>query len=173
MIWLIDGGYEHETVQRYSINEGRRCGCHVLVARGYSADKYRPTGKNVIGRPKEECHYTQWPLGKGVAFNADYWGEISQRAWLGEVGSPGSCSLFDGHHRDFAEQICRERLSEKLSSKTGLVWRWITQPGRHDYNDVMKMLYVGAAWHGIGAGLPVVPVKKYIEVRKPKVQRGW
>jgi hypothetical protein len=49
--------------------------------------------------------------------------------------------------------VTRERLSEKLASKTGMVWRWITQPGKHDYGDVMAMLFVAAAYStGIGAG---------------------
>jgi hypothetical protein len=170
-VWMIDGGYEHETVQRYSVGPGRTCGAQVIVARGYGADKYRPNGKNVIGKPREECHFTQWPLGKGVAWNADYWREIAQRAWLGEIGSPGSCSLFDGHHREFAEQVTRERLSEKLSSKTGMVWRWITQPGKHDYGDAVAMCYVGAAWHGIGAGGIMPERPRYVEKRKCKVQR--
>jgi hypothetical protein len=171
-LWLIDGGYEHETIQRYVNGPARICGTRAMVSRGYGADKYRPNGKNLIGKAREECHYTQWPLGRGIAYNADYWREIAQRAWLGDIGAPGACSIFAGHHRDFSEQICRERLSEKLISKTGMIWRFITMPGRHDYGDAMTGCYVAAAWHGIGAGGQVI-TKKYIERRKPKVQREF
>jgi hypothetical protein len=174
-LWLIDGGYEHGTVQTYVNNEGRMCGCKAMVSRGYDADGYRPTGKNLIGQAREQCHYTQWPLGKGIAYNADYWREIAQRGWLGEIGAPGSCTIFDGHHREFAEQICREKLSEKLESKTGMIWRWVTMPGKHDYGDVITGCYVAAAWHGIGAGYNQVVRRqvRYVETRKAKVVRQW
>jgi hypothetical protein len=151
-LWIIDGGYEHGTVQKFAQTYTQLRGMRIVVARGYSAERYRPHGKNVIGQAREECHATQWPLGKGLAWNADYWREIAQRAWLGEVGAPGSCSLFRGHHQEFAQQICRERLGEKLAGKMGMVWRWIQTPGWHDYGDCMAMAYAGAAWAGIGTG---------------------
>lgn len=151
-IWVIDGGYEHETVQRFVTCA--RMGPPGVVARGHAATNYRPYGKNVIGQPREQCHETRWNLGPGLAWNADYWREISQRAWLGSLGAPGAVSLFAGHHREFAEQICREKLGEKLDGKMGMVWRWITIPGWHDYGDSMAMAYMGAAWTGIGTGGP-------------------
>jgi hypothetical protein len=166
--WLIDGGYEHETVQRFVMGPGRKLGIRVLVARGYAADRYRPYGKNVIGEPREQCHATQWPLGKGLAWNADYWREISQRGWLGSIGAPGSCSLFSGHHKEFAEQICREKLIEKVAGKTGMFYKWHQTPGWHDYGDCMGMVYAGAAWKGIGSSGIRKVQRRYKETRKAK-----
>jgi hypothetical protein len=98
------------------------------------------------------CHRTQWPLGKGIAWQSDYWHEVSQRAWLGSIGAPGACSLFAGHHREFAEHVAAQRLAEKLEGKMGTVWRWLRQPGRNDWGDALAMAYMGAAVAGIGTG---------------------
>ena len=100
-------------------------------------------------------------MGRFIAYNQHYWCEVAQRAWLGSVGAPGSCSLFKktkGDHSEFAEQICREKLIEKFDGKAGTVWVWHSQPGWHDYGDAMYMAYVGAAWLGIGTA-GTVPVK--------------
>jgi hypothetical protein len=162
-VWLIDGGYEHEVVQRYVKTVGSKTSMEVHVCRGYAADRYRPSGRNSIGKPREQCHMARWPMGKGLAFNADYWREVVQRAWLGSVGSPGSISLMDvmdGNHREFAEHFCKERLAEKIDGKTGVIWRWVQLPGRHDYQDAAYQCYVGAAWNGIGTQGNVEPRKK-------------
>jgi len=172
-IWMVDGGYEHEVVQRYVRTVGSKIIPNVHVCRGFSGDRYRPTGKNVIGKPQEQCHMTEWPMGKGIAFNACYWREVMQRAWLGSVGAPGACSLYDAHnHREYAEQICRERLIEKFDGKTGVMWKWHTAPGRHDYSDSLYQAYVGCAWLGIGTAGPVVRKKRYKERRKCQVARS-
>jgi hypothetical protein len=152
--WVIDGGYEIETVFRYVRNgEGREMPFRIYVARGYSSDRYKPFGKWVIGSPREQCHFTEWPSGRGIAFNADYWREVMQRAWLAEIGQPGGMSLYAGDHRDFSEQICREKLREKLQGSTGTFYKWDTLPGWHDDCDAMTECYVGAAFErGIGPG---------------------
>jgi hypothetical protein len=167
-LWIIDGGYEHATVQRFV--DARRTTPQAIVARGYAYDRYRPNGKYVIGRPREMCHMTQWPLGRGIAWQSDYWHEVSQRGWLGSIGAPGACSLFAGQHREFAEHVCRQRLAEKLDGRLGVVWRWTYSPGRNDWGDAMAMAYMGAAWHGIGTGGPM-RVVRYVERRKCRVQR--
>ena len=148
-----------------------------MIARGYAATSYRPTGKNVIGKALEGCHLTESTLGRYLAFNADYWREVSQRAWLGTPNGPGSLSLFDGaRHNEFAEQVCREHLLEKLHGQYGTVWRWATAPGWHDYADALTMCYVAAAVTGIGttasAGVPQAPRPRYVETRRCKVQRA-
>ena len=100
---------------------------------------------------------TESTLGRYIAFNADYWREVSQKAWLGTPNGPGSLSLFDGaRHVEFAEQICREKLLEKLPGQYGTVWRWATAPGWHDYGDALTMCYVAATCGGIGTSGQVV-----------------
>ncbi len=153
-LWIIDAGFWPDVVRRYLDGPGRALGIPILPARGFNAEKYRPTGRGTIGRPREQCHFTESAVaGRFLAFNACYWREVSQRAWLASPNAPGSLSLPDGvRHDDFAEQVTRERLLEKLAGEYGPVWRWRTAPGPHDYGDVVTMAYVGAAWGGIGTG---------------------
>ena len=153
--WFIDAGYMPDVVRGYIEGPGRIVGVQVFAVRGYSGDKYRPTGKNVIGVPREECHLSESAkAGQFIAFNACYWREVSQKAWLAVPNSPGSLSLYQPRHRtqhaEFAQQVTREKLVEKLQGRYGALWRWHTAPGKHDYGDGVTNAYVGAAWSGIG-----------------------
>jgi hypothetical protein len=172
-LWVIDGGYMGDVVRRFLETAGRTIGIPCCMARGFSNDKYRPYGKNVIGKPKEQTHQTTSDVvGRFVAFNADYWREVAQRGWLATPGAPGSLSLYEGRHIEFAEQVCREKLLEKLQGQFGPVWRWVTAPGWHDYGDAVTMCYVGAVWLNVGTqGPSVVNQRRYIEKRKCKVER--
>jgi hypothetical protein len=163
-MWMIDGGYQHDVVQRYVREVGRELPFQVAVSRGYPADRYRPSGKNVIGAPREMCHMTKTSMGPFVAFNQHYWTEISQRAWTGSIGAPGSLSLFDGRgHTEFAEHQCKDRLTEKIEGKSGTIWRYNRQPGRNDWGDAVYGCYVAAALLGVGS--------QGIEKPKPKLKR--
>ena len=156
--WYIDGGYEMDVVGRFTASAARpNIAC--CLARGYGGMNYRPQSKGLIGKPREQCHAVQWQTCRGLAWNADYWKELAQRAWLGSVDSPGSISLFRGHHHDFAAQIVREKLLEKLQGKAGPVWRWQALPGWHDYGDALAQCYAGAAFAGIGTMSAGEPVK--------------
>jgi hypothetical protein len=158
-LWLIDAGYMGAIVRRYLEGPGRTLGVQVLAARGFNADKYKPYGVTLIGKPREQCNLSESAIvGRFVAFNADFWREVSQKAWLSSPDAPGSLSLYQPpagrHHRDFAEQVTREKLLDKSPHKvTGLPqWIWSSQPGWHDYGDALTMCYVAAAWAGIGTG---------------------
>jgi hypothetical protein len=172
-LWLIDGGYMPDIVRRYIEGPGRSVGVTVAMVRGFSADRYRPHGKNVVGKPREWCHMTDTAIaGRHIAFCSDYWREVAQKAWLSAPNAPGSCSLYDGgRHREYAEHICRERLILKTIVNGITIWRWNTQPGWHDYGDCMTMAYVGAAWCGIGTVEAQPRATRYVERRKPKVRR--
>ena len=113
---------------------------------------------------------------KWVAWNADYWREAAQKAWTGSVGAPGSCSLPAGNHRDFAEQVCREQLAGKGEVGGAMVWTWNTLPGRHDFGDCMAMLFMGAAWQGIGtsgAAATPAPTKARVVISRPSARGRW
>lgn len=150
--WFIDaGGAAFDVVLRFCAESVRLCGIQAIACTGRGARNYRPYGKQVIGKQREGCHMASDPTGrKWIAWNADYWREMAQKAWTGSIGAPGSCSLPSGHHRTFAEQICREQLQGKAEVGGQMVWVWSTQPGPHDYGDCMGMCYMGAAWAGIG-----------------------
>jgi hypothetical protein len=171
-LWIVDaGGAQFDVVLRFA-SESARLGCvQAVAATGRGARNYKPWGSGVVGKPREQCHLASDTRGrKWLAWNADYWKEIAQRAWTGSVGAPGSCSLPAGQHGEFAEQICREQLAAKAEMAGAMRWEWRTQPGPHDYCDCMAMAYMGAAWGGIGTGGQVVQ-RKYVETRRCKVQR--
>jgi len=87
-----------------------------------------------------------------VAWHADYGGEVAQKAWLGEVGSPGSISLHDGNHEDFAIQVTNKRLMGRADVGGDTLWNWHNLPGKQDFHDAMAQAYALAAFSGIGTG---------------------
>lgn len=171
-MWIIDAGYMPDIVRRYVDGPARTLGMPLAPARGFNADRYRPRGRGTIGRPREQCHLTESAVaGRFLAFNACYWREISQRAWLGSPNAPGSLSLCDGaRHTEFSEQVTRERLLEKLRGEFGFHWRWHSQPGWRDYGDAVTMCYVGAAWSGIGTTGSVPQRAPVVRKDRPRVQ---
>lgn len=150
-LWVIDAGYMGDVVRKYVEGIGLALPIQVMATRGFSDVAYRPAGKGTIGEPREGCHLAEAGItGRFLAFNADYWREVGQRAWLTSPGAPGGISLHEGQHTEFAEHICREKLLEKLDGKYGPVWKWTTQPGWHDWLDAVTMCYAACAWSGIG-----------------------
>ena len=51
--------------------------------------------------------------------------------------------------RSQAKELCD---GGKVEVNGRMVWVWNTAPGEHDFGDCMTMLYVGAAFGGIGTG---------------------
>jgi hypothetical protein len=154
-LWVIDAsGTDFDTVLAFCPQAPTLCGIAAMAVTGRGAKNYRPYGKTVIGQPREQCHMAMdAKRRKWMAFNADYWREVSQRAWLGSLGAPGSCSLPAGTgHREFAEQCCREPLHGKADVGGQMVWIYGRQPGPHDFGDCLYMAFAGAAWQGIGTG---------------------
>jgi hypothetical protein len=167
-LWIIDAsGTPFDVVLRFCSESIMLCGIQSIGATGRGWKHYRPYGKSVLGKPREQCHLTADLKGrKWISWHADYWKEQAQKAWTGSVGAPGSCSLPAGHHHEFAEQICREQLAGKDMVGPQMVWNWHTQPGRHDFGDVMAMCYMGAAWGGIGTqGTVTQEVKRSVRPR--------
>jgi hypothetical protein len=155
--WAIDaGGTNFDTTIRFCYNAPKVCGLMALPFTGRGTKFYKPSGKTAVKTqvPKEECHlclavkkgvHIQW-----IAWHADYWREVAQRAWLGEIGAPCGVSLYNGDHAEFAAQIILERLMGKADVGGDMVWNWHTQPGPHDYGDCMSQGYAAAAYVGIG-----------------------
>ena len=146
-------GWHMDTALSLGRESVKACGLQAAPCIGFGAKQYRPNHKTRIGNPREQCHIGGDQRGKWVAWNADYWREIAQKAWTGALGAPGSLSICEGSHNEFAEQICRERLIDKAEMGGEMRWEWHTQPGPHDYGDTVAMAYIGAAIAGIGTGI--------------------
>lgn len=170
-LWLIDAGYMPDVVRRYIEDRSAEIGIKVMACHGSGASRYNPA--RAIGRPREQCHLTKTHvIGRWISYNADYWREIAQRGWLAEPGATGSLGLFEGHHSEFAEHICGEKLIERLEGKTGTVWKWHTAPGRHDYGDAVMMAYIAGAWQGVGNN-DVKPVRKKAKIQYVRTKYNW
>ena len=157
-VWHIDASGEYfPAVLRFCEQSQSLIGIMAIGSTGVGAKNYRPFGKNVLGQPREYCHMrsdvADGRRRKWFAWQADYWREIAQRAWLGAVGAPGSVALFEGRHKTFAEQVTRERLRGKGLVGGQMFWNWqLTPGGPHDYGDCMAQAFAGAAGQGIGTG---------------------
>jgi hypothetical protein len=74
-------------------------------------------------------------------------------------------------HIEFAEQVAREQLQGRQEIAGQMVWVWHTQPGPHDYGDVMTMAYALAAWGGIGTGGRIVAAPKRARLERTRAPR--
>jgi len=156
-VWAIDaGGAQFDPVIRFAQESSRLCGIGAHGFTGRGAKNYRPYGKTVSGALREQCHgcldkkhgrNIRW-----VAWNSDYWKEVAQRAWLGEIGSPAAVSLFDGLHSEFSMQVCGDKLVGKGDVGGQTFWNWHRAPGKNDFGDAMAQAYALSAYGGVGTG---------------------
>lgn len=79
-----------------------------------------------------------------------------QRAFLSDVGSAGSCTLYKDdveEHSDFAIQVCNEKLLYVKHSQDGrnhYSWKTV-EP--HDYLDCMSMCFAVATSQGVSSSI--------------------
>lgn len=158
---LVDASFNSETVHRFC--ETWRGPFRVMPAIGRASTRYQWNKRTIVGRPMEQCHRQrpQKRICPYVMFNACYWREVAQRAFLGTPGEAGGCTLFNAGsplaHRPFAEHVVAERLAEKFTSPKGeVIWKWNPPMGHNDWGDALTGAYVAAAMEGITtSGAPV------------------
>jgi hypothetical protein len=158
--WVIDGGgTPQNTVIDFAAVSAKACGLQALCAFGRDTRQYRAAGRkgqHIVAR--ENCHMVQESMSRRwLVFNADAWREAQQKGWTTAPALPGSCSLFEGYHEEFAMLVASEQLSWKQETPAGLRYEWHTMPGRHDFGDCMTMAFAAAAFGGIGTGGRVEP----------------
>jgi len=148
--WGIDASGEYFDVVVDFVKNFK--GCHAVAMCGRAGKNYNPNVKSRIGIVRNgvyEC--MERGKGKWLCFDADIYKETAQRAFLSEPGAIGSCTLFDGNHRELAIQTCRETLADKAEVAGRMHYEWVTQPGKHDFLDTLSMNDALAGWNGIGA----------------------
>lgn len=95
---------------------------------------------------------------KYVFFDSDVYKELAQRAFLADVGSVGSCSLYKApkeEHAEFALQICNEKLLSVQHKQNGQdIYSWKSKEP-HDFLDTMAMCYAVAAQQGLSSTAPL------------------
>jgi hypothetical protein len=155
--WAIDaGGDQFDAITPYIDRLSQATGLKVMAFTGRGGLKYFQSGPTAVkSQIKEHCHGCATIKGaqrlRWVAWDADFWGEKAQRAWLGEPGAPGQASLPHGQHGEFAYQICGKQLTgiENRGGKIEHTWHNL---GRHDFHDAMAQGYALAAFFGIDTG---------------------
>jgi hypothetical protein len=159
-IWAIDGGGAQSTVaKRFSYEWNRKHpNMPVMVCYGRAGKSAKISARNetirrrgadgswLLCRDKDPTYgVTEW-----VLWNADYWRECMQRAWTCESGAVGSATLPKGHHREYAEHICREKLKGKVEMNGRMIYDFEKSVGRNDFADATNMCHMIADLNGIG-----------------------
>jgi hypothetical protein len=147
---LIDASFESDTVHGFAGKA--RYPFRTVPIIGRAAHRYKYNTATIVGKPFEQCHI-QRPNARICPYimaNADYWREVRQRAMIGDVGAPGSCSLYhpptSGHHVGFAEHLVAERLANKYETSGGIRYEWSMKVGsKWDWGDALSYCYVAAA----------------------------
>ena len=157
--WGVDaGGKQWDAVMRFAAASKTDCGIDCLPMAGRAGRTWNPNVKSKIGAERNGTVMCSDPQRgwRWLAFNADIHRETAQKAWLGEVGSPGGLSLFDGNgtrHAEFAGQVAAEFLEYKVTLQDGRTdYRWKTIGRKHDFGDAVTMCYALAGRFGISAG---------------------
>lgn len=134
-------------------------------------------GRTVLcGDPAE--HVKAGAGKKYVFWDSDYYREIVQKAFLANVGSPGSCTLYKGdadEHSEYAMQVCNEKLLLIQHKKDGKdIYSWKSHE-KHDALDSTAQAFAIAATQGIsGTNIKrhvaaAVPSRQVVK-RKPRVK---
>lgn len=154
--WLIDaGGEQFETVTSFC-REARKAGSVARAIIGRAGKTYNPLTRTQFGRVRARVYqcFTR-ESGRWYCFDADHYKEAAQTSWITPPGQSGAATIYDGGHRDYAEQMCREVLAAKgvLETRTGAsvgyAYKWDTLPGKHDFLDCHAMAYAAAGYEGI------------------------
>lgn len=169
-VWAVDaGGDQFEPVQRLWRN-AKDIGIEldIMPMIGKAGKTWNPYVRSRIrhainetvecGDRDRDGNRQRW-----VNFNADFWREVMQRAWLGAIGTPGGLSLFGGsadiRHDEYAMQVSAEQLRRKEMGSDGR-WRydWVGgETHRHDYGDSQTMCLAAAANKGLTQGVEFMP----------------
>lgn len=153
----FDGGWQTATVSA-AVEELNASGVVAVWSKGFSSKDYSrnhheraaaeqeeraKAGKRSAVKAAEECHTWRSNTFNGVflAFNSDYWKEVSQTSYLAEPLAPSSSSFWGDDpnmHIDFAQEICNEELQAKeRSTRYGSIWTWKKSKGLpNHYGDV-------------------------------------
>ena len=129
----------------------------VLPDRGTAATKYRVPRdrKKLIGKPFNQAHLERGPLGVHLRHESDYWRMVTQKAFLLRPGVSGSLSLWGDDpavHRDYAHEVCGEKLINFVPAEPNDMYQWHQIPGQaNDQLDSTVGCLAGAS--SLGASL--------------------
>lgn len=154
--WMIDaGGEQFDTVTSFC-RTARHDGRLGRALVGRAGKTYKPNTKTQVGRIRARVYqcFTR-ESGRWTCFDSDFYKEVAQTSWITPTGQPGSATIYDGNHREYADQMCREVLEARGKLETasgqaaGIAYKWNSLPGKHDYLDCHAMAFAVAGYEGI------------------------
>ncbi len=167
--WAIDAsGLPFDAVTSFANGSKRLCGIEACAFLGRASHMYNP---NVRSRLRTEIARTvlcgdeaeQRKAGSGkhwVYWDSDYYRERVHSGFLRSVGNAGAITLYrgeEGEHRDYASQICAEKLKYKRTRSDGRTEYCWKSSGDHDMLDSTAQAFACAAQFGIsGSNFTVV-----------------
>lgn len=187
--WAIDaGGRNWDAVCLFAKYSKSICGISACALAGRASNLFNPFVRtrlrDAIGRTVL-CGDASERIKSGsgqkyMFFDADIYKEMVQKAFMSEIGTQGSCTLYDGdadEHSDFAMQVCNEKLLLVKHSHDGRNYYEWKSKDPHDYLDCMSMCFAVAASQGISGtnfngSLDQYRAKRttFIHKKRPKVQ---
>lgn len=146
--WGVDaGGKQFQAVTQFAPMSEGICGIKATPMLGRAGRNWNP---NVKSRIRHAVNGTVWcrdPQRRmWMAFNADEFKEIAQKAFGTETGAVGGLSLFDGgvNHFKFATQVANEKCVSKVQLRDVVVFKWDSKDP-HDILDCLAMCFAAAA----------------------------
>lgn len=181
----FDGGWQTECVAT-AVEGLKSRGITAVWSKGYSSRDYSryhhesvAIGKIEGLKAAEECHTWTTANGTYLAFNSDYWKEVSQTSYLAAPLEPSSSSFYGDDpvvHFQFAQEVCNEELQMKESStKYGHIYRWKKEKTKpNHYGDVHAGVLVYGAIRGnfdpIASVVNADQISKVAKFKKRKVR---
>lgn len=127
-------------------------------------------GRTVLcGDPEE--HVKSGAGRKYMFWDSDLYRQLAQKAFLSEVGAPGSCSLFGddpADHSEYAAQFCNEKLKFVKHGQDGRDRYFWKTAEPHDYLDATAQAFAVAASQGM-SGANALPSASRPVRRRPKI----
>lgn len=176
----FDGGWETETVAAV-VEEMKSKGLSVIWSKGFDTKHYSYRHHDMAAKTPglaaaEECHLWETLNGKFLAFNADYWKEVSQTSYLADPLKPSSSSFFGesaSRHFQFAQEVCNEELFAKdETSKYGTIYTWKKDPNKpnHRGDTHAGLLAYGAICRFYDPLISLVSPEKIVNLAKRRTR---
>ena len=161
--WAIDcNGLPFDAVTAFCRESRRLCGLTACGFIGRAAHLFNPytraklrtdISRTVLCGDAEE-HVKAGAGRRYVLWDSDFYRERVQSGFLKPVGLAGCVTLYkggDGEHRDYATQVCAEKLKAKRRRADGRdEYTWKTNPD-HDMLDSTAQAFACAAQFGISS----------------------
>lgn len=174
------GGKGFEPVNNLARVSRQVCGVGITPMVGRAGRNYNPF---VRSRITDERNATvlcadQSKGWRWLAWNADSYKETAQRAFLGEPGTPGCATLYDGSkHGEISAEMAAEALEYKVQMSDGRTdYRWRKVGVANHYLDCFAMCYALAGAFGISAaGYVPPPAMKKVAAKgvvRPRFRRS-